>query len=187
VAPAAPAHLLALIVEAREFDGVLDELVSQAAEVITPAAAGGVTLRPNGQPVSVAISNQLAARVDEIQYGAHQGPCLESLRTGDVVIVDDLGQDERWDVYRPRAIAHGVVSSLSLPLNVGGSTLGVLNLYSTTAAAFDATVRNRAEGLAGRAVTALTVALRRIRQAGVQSSWPSRSSRTALSIRPSES
>jgi GAF domain-containing protein len=161
-------HLLGLLVEAPDIDAFLDEMVRLAADVVTPAAACGITVRRDGQPFSVATSNDLAAQVDEIQYGTDQGPCLDALRTGTVVQTDDLSQDERWDSYRPHAIAHGVVSSLSLPLTVEGETLGALNLYSATPAAFTGPYREHAEALAAKSAAALTVLLRQVRHAEVQ-------------------
>ena len=153
--------------EAPELDGFLDKLVCLAAEVVAPAAAGGITMSRDGQPFSVATSNDLAAQVDEIQYGANEGPCLDALRRGVVILVDDLPQEERWDHYRPHAIAHGVVSSLSLPLDLDGQTVAALNLYANVPAAFTGEARQQAEVFAEQAVTAATVTLRRVRQAEI--------------------
>jgi GAF domain-containing protein len=161
-------QLLGLLVEAPEIDAFLDEMVRLAAAVVTPTAACGMTVRRDGQPFSVATSNDMAAQVDEIQYGTDEGPCLDALRSGTVVQVDDLGQEERWDRYRPHAIAHGVVSSLSVPLTLERETVGALNLYSATPAAFAGAYREHAEAFAARSAAALTVLLRQVRQGEVQ-------------------
>jgi transcriptional regulator with GAF, ATPase, and Fis domain len=161
-------QLLGLLVEAPDIDAFLDKMARLAADVVTPAAACGVTVRRDGQPFTAATSNELAAQVDEIQYDTDQGPCLDALRAGTVVQVDDLSTDDRWDSYRPRAIAHGVTSSLSLPLIVEGERLGALNLYSVTAAAFTGPHRANAEAFAARSAAALTVNLRQVHQARVQ-------------------
>jgi GAF domain-containing protein len=161
-------QLLGLLVEAPDVDAFLDQMVRLAADVVTPAAACGLTVRRDGQPFTAASSNDLAAQVDEIQYRADEGPCLDALRTSTVIQVDDLGQEERWDDFRSHAAAHGVVSSLSLPLAVEGETLGALNLYSTTPAAFAGQHGIHAVALAERSAAALTVNLRQIRQAQVQ-------------------
>jgi GAF domain-containing protein len=168
-APASAAgQLLGLLVESPDVDAFLDKIVHLAAELVTPAAACGITVRRDGRPFSVATSDDLAAQVDEIQYGADEGPCLEALRSGTVVQVDDLRQDARWPRYRPHAIAHGVVSSLSLPLVVDGESLGGLNLYSTTTSAFHGPQRQQAEAFAAQCTAALTVNLRQVRQTRLQ-------------------
>jgi GAF domain-containing protein len=160
-------QLLGLLVEAPDVDALLDKMVRLAADVVAPAAACGVTVCRDGQPFTAASSDDLAAQVDEIQYGTDEGPCLLALRTGAVVRVDDLSREERWDNYRPHAVAHGVVSSLSLPLTVEGETLGALNLYSVTPAAFAGPHADRAAAFAEQSAAALTVKLRQVRQARV--------------------
>jgi GAF domain-containing protein len=161
-------QLLGLLVDAPEIDAFLDKMAQLAADLVTPTAACGITVRRDGQPFTVATSNDLAAQVDEIQYGTDEGPCLDALRYGTVIQVDDLNQDERWNSYRPHAIAYGVVSSLSLPMSVDGETLGALNMYSATPAAFDGSYRQAAEAFAAQSAAALTVTLRQVRQAEVQ-------------------
>jgi GAF domain-containing protein len=167
MAAAASLQLLSLIVEAPELDTFLDKVASLAAEVVTPAAGAGITMYRDGQPFTAATSNDLAAQVDEIQYGTDEGPCLDALRTGTVVLVDDLTQDERWTRYRPHAIAHGVMSSLSVPLHVDGQTVGALNLYGGTRAVFTNDARRRADVFVAQTATALTVMLRRLRDAEI--------------------
>jgi GAF domain-containing protein len=149
-------------------DAFLDKMARLAAEVVTPVAACGITVRRDGHPFSAATSNDLAAQVDELQYGADHGPCLDAMRGGTVVQVDDLRRDERWDDYRPRAIALGVVSSLSLPLIVDGESLGALNLYAATPSPFAGPLRRDAEAFATQCAAALTVSLRQVRQARLQ-------------------
>ena len=161
-------HLLGLLVQSPDLDAFLTRLARLAAEAVTPAAGCGITIRRDGRPFSPAVSNDLAAQVDELQYVADEGPCLDALRSGTVIVVDDLTQEQRWNQYRPAATAHGVVSSLSLPLVVDGERLGALNLYSSTAAAFTGPIREQAEGFAGQAADALTVAMRHVRQAQLQ-------------------
>jgi GAF domain-containing protein len=164
----ATGQLLGLLVEAPDVDTLLDNMVHLAADVVSPAAGCGLTVRRDGHPFSAATSNDLAAQVDEIQYGTDEGPCLEAMRGGIVLQVDDLTRDERWTSYRAHAIAYGVRSSLSLPLIVDGESLGALNLYSTTPAAFGGPQREKAEAFAAQASAALALSLRQVRQIEMQ-------------------
>jgi GAF domain-containing protein len=158
--PSAAAQLLDLLTDSPSVDTFLDQVVRLAAVVVPLAAACGLTVRRDGRPFTVSSSGELAARVDEIQYGAHQGPCLETLHTGRIVQVDDLTQDDRWGRYRGQAIAHGVVSSLSMPLTVDGLTIAAMNLYSHRANAFAEPVRRQAEAFAAQSAGALALTLR---------------------------
>jgi GAF domain-containing protein len=161
----ASSQLLAVLMQSSNVDGFLDEAARLAAGVVTPPVACGITFRRDGQPYTAAASEALAAQVDEIQYRAGEGPCLEAMRANHIVEVTDLTGDDRWDGYRPRAIAHGVASSLSFPLTVDGTTAGALNLYATKPDAFLMADRDHSEAFSGQVARALTLMLRQARQA----------------------
>src|SRR5207249_1730813 len=80
-------------------------------------------------------TDPLAEVVDEHQYGADEGPCLEAMRMQHTVRVD-LFDGARWKRFAPAALAAGVRSALSLPLVAGEDATGALNLYGTRPAAF---------------------------------------------------
>jgi hypothetical protein len=52
--------------------------------------------------VLMASSDLLASQVDEVQYGLDEGPCLASLRSGQVVQIDDLAGPPRRRADRDR-------------------------------------------------------------------------------------
>lgn len=157
--------LLSLLIDSPDVEVFLDQVVRLAADVVTPAAACGLTMRRATQPFTVSNSDELANQVDEIQYGADEGPCLDTLRTGEVVEVDDLTRENRWSRYRGHAVAHGVISSLSLPLAVDGHTVAALNLYAKEPAAFRGEARRHAEAFAAQCSAALVLVLRQAEQA----------------------
>lgn len=167
--PTAPtAQLLRLLAESPELDGFLTATVRLAAKAVPAAAACGLTVRRDGQAFTAAGSDAFAAQVDEIQYATDEGPCLDAIRTGEPIEVDDLAGESRWELFRPRAIAHGAASSLSHPLAVTGQVVAALNLYATRRDAFGPTDRDLAEALAAHCATALAVILRQAEQALVQ-------------------
>jgi GAF domain-containing protein len=164
-------QLLNLLTDSPDLNEFLDQMVALAARVVAPAAACGLTTRRDGQPFTVATSSGLAAQIDELQYGAGEGPCLQTLRTGEVIEVRDLVAETRWPRYRPHAVANGIASSLSLPLRVGGQTLGALNFYSHQADAFAGSAREQAEAFAAQCAAALTLTLRQADHARIQSQF----------------
>jgi GAF domain-containing protein len=159
-------------------ESFLDELASLTVRALPAAAACGVTLQPNGRARTVAANNVLATQVDEIQYGVDDGPCLDAMRTGSVNYVPDLGRETRWPQFCTAALGYGVRGVLSTPLRVLDRSVGALNLYSTTADAFDAPARAQASGFAGHASGAVALALRIARQVEI-----SEDLRMALSTR----
>jgi GAF domain-containing protein len=157
--------LQSLLLTAQGIDGFLTEVAKLAAGVAHPAASCGITIRRHGQPLTVASSDQRAEQVDQAQYGAGTGPCLDSLESGAIIDVPDLTADTRWADFRHQALAQGIRSSVSIPLSSDGSTVGALNLYGSRPHAFDQAARQHAETFATQAATALTLALRNAAQA----------------------
>lgn len=162
--PSAQERLLHLLAEGPALEAFLEEAVRLAADGVPHADACGMTLSRDRRAFTVAHSHEFAAEVDEMQYGANEGPCLDALRTGHLVEVNDLANDPRWPRYRPHAVEHGVVASMSCPLNVDGQTVAVLNLYARRQQAFTADDRQHAQILAAQCSAALTVMLRHVDQ-----------------------
>lgn len=90
------AELQAVLLGTDSIDGFLRELASLAARTLGEGLSCGITLQPNGRPMTVTRSDANAAQVDELQYGLGQGPCLSSLRNGELIRIDDLASDPRW-------------------------------------------------------------------------------------------
>jgi GAF domain-containing protein len=154
--------LQSLLLRTQGVNDFLVELAGLAAGVVEPPASCGITVRRDWQPLTVASSDELAEQVDEVQYGADSGPCLQALATGAVIDVPDLGAETRWPEYRAHALEQGVRSSLSLPLAVDGSTVGAMNLYGFTPRAFTSAVRQQTETFAAQAAAGLTLVLRNV-------------------------
>lgn len=98
-------------------------------------------------------------RTDEQQYEGHDGPCLQAMRTGEVVQAHDLVTD-RWDGYPAVAVANGIRSVLSTPLIFNAASACALNLYAETPGVCSETGQQLAVLLAGQAAIAVTAALR---------------------------
>jgi GAF domain-containing protein len=157
-------ELANLLVATPGMDRFLTDLARVAGAVITPPAACGITLAEDHRPLTVASSDPLAAHVDEVQYGQDQGPCLQAMRTGEIVLAADMSTEQRWGAYPAHALSYGVRSSLSLPLTINGYTRGALNLYAGTVHAFGPSQQRHAKLFAGPASAALTVITRQVHQ-----------------------
>jgi GAF domain-containing protein len=64
-----------------------------------------------------------------LQYERGYGPCMDAGRAAQVFLIDDMRSEQRWPDYAQHAAAHGVLSSLSVPLPFQGATIGALNTY----------------------------------------------------------
>jgi GAF domain-containing protein len=132
-APPDTLQLLAeqLVLEMLEVEQALDE--SALAAAVAADRSCGITYRTQYGVLSVASSDATANAVDELQYSGGDGPCLQAMRTGEPVRVEDVLTETRWGMYAGLAAQAGIRSSLSYPIVIGGESVGALNLYSTLA------------------------------------------------------
>ncbi|MGI8807731.1 MAG: ANTAR domain-containing protein [Acidimicrobiales bacterium] len=142
-------------------DAVLASVVKLAADALPGCDAASISLMQNGRPTTPVCSSELALEVDRSQYDNGEGPCLSAIEIEKTVRVDSYTDDVRWPAFTTAAMAQGVMSSLSLPLQVGNEVLGALNLYSKRPEGFVGAEADAAV-FAGQASVTLTnaVALR---------------------------
>ena len=126
-----------LVAKSSMGDTLLD--VSQITVDAMPAAemAGISLLGDNGRPTTGIFTDDEAPDIDSSQYESGRGPCLDSWREGKVVRLDDMeAAADDYPEFAKAAQAHGVQSTLSLPLMAGDERLGALNLYARVAGGF---------------------------------------------------
>jgi GAF domain-containing protein len=140
--------------------GFLHEMAVLAARLVGGGLSCGTIMRPDGKPATVACSDPLAARVDEMQYELDDGPSLHAMRDGRVVRIEDTAEKARWPEFEAQAASHGIRSCLALPLNADGRPVGALNLYAREVSAFGAAEARLAENFAENASGALSLAIR---------------------------
>ena len=87
---------------------------------------------------TVAATDDMVRRADQLQYELEEGPCIDVLWEHVVVRSGDLDHDVRWPLWGPRVVDETEArSSLSFGLFTNDEHLGALNLYSRTRDAFD--------------------------------------------------
>jgi GAF domain-containing protein len=158
--PAEIAQALATAAEAinvpRTLEDTLDAIVQAARASIPGFDHVGISIRHrDGRIETMAGTDPLVWTLDQLQYDAGQGPCVDSVRTEPVVVVEHAQRDARWPGYLPQAVELGLRAQLALRLSTEGATLGGLNLYSTTSELVDRDARQVAELFASHAAIAL--------------------------------
>jgi GAF domain-containing protein len=138
----------------------LHEMTVIAARQVTDGLSCAMTMQPGGQPLTVACSDPVAARVDEVQYELGDGPCLRAMRDAEMVTIEDTAAMERWPAFESEAAKAGIRSCLALPLMIHGESIGALNLYARAASAFGLEETRRAASFAENASGALALARR---------------------------
>jgi GAF domain-containing protein len=99
-------------------------------------------------------SDNAAVELDLAQYRSDSGPCLQAIREGQTIMVDDLESDKRWPEFAASALNHGFLSSLSVPITFD-HTSGSLNLYGRSKGGFRDTPPELTDLLTARASIAI--------------------------------
>jgi GAF domain-containing protein len=111
--------------------------VSELACQAGPADMAGITMLVDGKPETGVFTDPEAVEIDESQYRTGEGPCLDAFRHQAVYRIDATADETRWSAFAKDAAAHGIGSTLSLPISARGESLGALNLYARANAAFN--------------------------------------------------
>ena len=129
--------LASVVLAGRELSAMLTEITRIARRAMPSVEAASITLIRGEEPFTVAHDGQMALEADELQYERGYGPCMDAGRAGQMLVIDDMRSDQRWPDYAQHAAAHGVLSSLSVPLPFQGVTIGALNTYAGRPDLFD--------------------------------------------------
>ena len=119
---------------------VLEELraKAQAVRQIVPDCIGlSVAALDQGITLTLVASDEEIAALDALQYLA-DGPCVRGVEANRVVeFTSGEATDEAdWQLFAQGTAAAGVASTLTLPVMVGESAVGSVNLYAASAEAF---------------------------------------------------
>ena len=120
----------------RDLNDLLSEITSIARRAVPGPEAASITLLRGEKAFTAAYDGQMALDADELQYERGYGPCIDAGLAGQMLRIDDMATEERWPDYTRHAAAHGIGSSLSVPLPFQSSSIGALNTYAGRAHAF---------------------------------------------------
>jgi GAF domain-containing protein len=148
-------ELSRLMVDEERLDQTLQRVATLACLSLPGCDLASVTVDHAGQGRTIACTDKVALAIDEAQYAADAGPCLEAYRTKAVVAVDSMADERRWPGFTASATEHSVLSSLSLPLVHRGQGQGAFNLYARSRDAFTAQDRDHGMLFADQAAVAI--------------------------------
>ena len=142
-------------------DHTMGSALQEVAEVTKIAVPGAsevsVTLVKKNVADTAACTGELALQLDEGQYERGYGPCLDAATLGEMMHIDDMATETRWADYTKEAVRRGALSSLSMPLVVheDQEVSAALNIYSTSAHAYDEAAQRNAGDVASAAESLL--------------------------------
>jgi len=110
----------------------LQRVADLASETLPGVDGLSVTLVEDGKARSAAFTSSIAAVLDERQYEAGFGPCLDAAVSGGTVRVDLSGEDGVYPAFAALARRQGVRAVASVGMPAPQRVVGALNLYSTS-------------------------------------------------------
>jgi GAF domain-containing protein len=128
---------------------LLHQLVDACVNLLGVTAAGLLLDDQRGNLAVVASSNEETRLLEVLQLQSDAGPCLDCVRTGVPVSVDDLDVDQhRWPVFAAAAMSAGFRSVAAVPMRLRSETIGALNMFHGEPHPVPATERRLAQALA---------------------------------------
>lgn len=121
----------------RQIGDALTEIAALATEALDTDMAGLTLNDADGKATTAIFTDRMVPEIDQAQYDVDDGPCLHAFRSAKVVRIDEVASDDRWPLYAEVAAAHGIHSTLSIPVHVAGSGVGALNFYDRRPSRFD--------------------------------------------------
>jgi hypothetical protein len=86
---------------------------------------------------TLAASDRVIAKIDELQFDLGEGPCWDAMATLKPVIEPDLRSrpSQSWPAFSRAVLEHhGVSAIFAFPLSIGPLRIGAIDLYSATPA-----------------------------------------------------
>jgi GAF domain-containing protein len=157
---AAAYHELARIVLADQpLTATLTRVAAVVRDVVPGADDVSVTLVQDGKAKTVAFAGDstLAATLDERQYEAGYGPCLDACVSGETILIDDTdAENELYPDFAAQAARVDVRQTLSVGLPTIQEVTGAFNIYNLLRAGpFTEESTQAATELAGYAAVAV--------------------------------
>lgn len=156
----AAGRLLDLLVETTDLTELLTAVAELAVETIPGCDSASITVIHDGNPTTVAYSDERALAVDETQYSDGHGPCLQAARTDEVVEVADLLTSAVHEPWRRVALDAGITATLSLPIASEANIVAALNLHTSQPHGWPGDTFSHADDLVTYTGDALTLAYR---------------------------
>jgi GAF domain-containing protein len=128
----------------------LHMLTERCVELLDVAAAGLLLVDARGTLQLVAASTEQARVAELFQIQNDEGPCLDSYRTGQPVIVPDIAAADaavRWPRFGAAAREMGFAAVHAIPMRLRDQVIGTLNLFGTVPDGLDPAVARAARAL----------------------------------------
>jgi len=151
------------LLEPYDVDEVLGDLM-RAFTAVFDLAGAGLALAEEGELRRTTGFPDHVSALEQVEQEHQAGPCVEAFRSGEVFVLEDLGQyADRWPAYCRAAEDLGLTGVVGVPLRLSGNHVGAVDLYSSRARPWPRDDLHAAQVLA-HMVTAFLVNASKLRQ-----------------------
>lgn len=134
-------------------EGVLQDLSDRCVELLPADGVGVLLLEDSDLTVSTS-NSEVGAKVEQLEVVVGDGPCVECIRTGRRILVDDLeAVTDRYPEFVPKAVDAGARAIHALPLTGRGELVGALDIINCEPTSLSPTQLGTAQMLADVAVS----------------------------------
>jgi GAF domain-containing protein len=141
-------------------DGVTRHGASTLSRATGVRVECAVTLWRRKRALTIAGSSDEAILLDGVEQSLGDGPCLQSLKTLQPVLLPDTHTDTRWPEYATTLAGAGARSVLGIPLALGKDASAALNFFAPATGVFTEDAIGEAVIFGDMAGQALRLALR---------------------------
>ena len=119
---------------AAEHDSVPRRICLLCVRMLSITGAGISMVTNAGNRGVVCTTDDVSARIEDLQLTLGEGPCVDAAQSGTPVLIPDLitADDivvDRWPAFIEGAAAAGVRAVFAFPLRIGAINVGVLDVY----------------------------------------------------------
>jgi GAF domain-containing protein len=113
----------------RDVGAALHETVAACVQLFGVSGSGLMIADQQNALRYAAASDGRSQVLEDVQARTGQGPCVDTFVNREIVTTDDLATETRWPRSRDIILEHGVRSVLGVPVELGGVTVGSLDVY----------------------------------------------------------
>lgn len=111
-------------------------------EMLGVSGAGISLVSDTGNRAVVCATDDVSARIEELQVTLGEGPCIDAVSGGGPVMVADLADRDdlavdRWPAFLAAVTDAGVRAVFAFPLRIGAIRVGAIDLYRTRRGGLD--------------------------------------------------
>jgi GAF domain-containing protein len=128
--------LAEIVYSGESFDSVYDAVCTSAVELVDGCDHASLMLRRGGGVETVAASDDVARRIDDLEKVVGEGPCLDAIDDNepDQHMCADLASGSKWpELARMITQETPVRGMAGFRLRHGGQRIGALNVFSDAA------------------------------------------------------